>query len=171
MERVLRVLASGLSSRIDRRAIKVWIISGIIKTTVFALIAAAIGLFVTFRLSWAGGWVWWLWVISGLLVVSYGVLVIGILPGLNWQRWRYEVSEHQVDLQRGVWYVRRTLIPMVRVQHVDTKQGVIMRRYGLAGVTIWTAADCQEIPALSVEAADELRDRIARLARVSDDDI
>lgn len=162
---LLQFLNSSLALRIDRRAIKVWIINGMIETAVLGLIAAGLGAFVKFKLAWP----WWLWAMAGLLVIFYGVLAIGILPVLHWQRWSYEVSDQQIDLQRGVWFIKRTLIPMIRVQHVDTKQGVVMRRYGLASVNIWTASGSHEIPALSTEVADSLRDQIAGLARLSDD--
>ena len=71
-----------------------------------------------------------------------------IFPKIIWERWRYEISEHEIDLCYGLWIRKRTIIPMVRVQHVDTKQGPLMNRFGLASVTISTAAGSHEIPAL-----------------------
>lgn len=116
---LLQFLNSSLELRIDRRAIKVWIINGMIETAVLGLIAAGLGAFVKFKLAWP----WWLWAISGLLVIFYGVLVIGILPGLRWQRWSYEVSDQQIDLQRGVWFIKRTLIPMIRLVSREPESG------------------------------------------------
>lgn len=60
---------------------------------------------------------------------------------------------------------------MARVQHVDMKQGPILRKYRLATITITTAATKHEIPALDIEEADELRLSISRLARVAKDDV
>lgn len=67
--------------------------------------------------------------------------------------------------------MKRTLVPMVRVQHVDTVQGPILKRYRLSTITISTAATVHEIPALDVEEAEELRHSISRLARVAEDDV
>ncbi|HLS67353.1 MAG TPA: PH domain-containing protein, partial [Pseudogracilibacillus sp.] len=64
-----------------------------------------------------------------------------------------------------------TIIPMIRVQHVDTKQGPILKRYSLATVSISTAATVHEIPALNEAEASVIRDRISVLARVDEDDI
>jgi len=116
-------------------------------------------------------WPGWVPVIPAVIVLLYGTLEIGVLPELLWKHWRYEVSEEEVDLQRGIWLIKRTLIPLARVQHVDTRQGLIMRRYGLASVAISTAAGVHEIPALSVEVADELRDKISRLARTHENEL
>ena len=40
-----------------------------------------------------------------------------------------------------LFIVKRTLIPMVRVQHVDTAQGPILRKYNLAGITDFHGGD------------------------------
>ena len=60
---------------------------------------------------------------------------------------------------------------MVRVQHVDTEQGPLLRKYNLATVTISTAATVHGIPALDIEEAEEMRHAISRLARVADEDV
>lgn len=57
---------------------------------------------------------------------------------------------------------------MVKVQHVDTGQGPLLRRFRLANVTIHTAASMHQIPALETEKAEALRDQIAALARVKE---
>lgn len=101
----------------------------------------------------------------GVLVL----LLIGITPEVRYRRWRWEVTEEEVRLREGLIVVSHTIIPMVRVQHVDTSQGPIMRALGLSDVHVWTAAGKHTIPALSDEHAADLRDRIATLARVTDD--
>ncbi|WP_031515398.1 PH domain-containing protein [Desulfofalx alkaliphila] len=151
--------------RIDLRGLTVWKISAVIKTVILAALAFGLGVFLYMVLGWSR----WVLAVSTLLTLLYGVPAIIFFPKLRWQRWRYEVTNEEIDLQRGLWFINRTIIPMVRVQHVDTEQGIIMRRYGLATVSISTAAGTHEIPALSEEVAGELRDRIARLARVTDD--
>ena len=60
---------------------------------------------------------------------------------------------------------------MVRVQHVDTEQGPLLRKYNLATVSISTAATVHQIPALDVEEAEEMRHAISSLARVAEDDV
>lgn len=92
-------------------------------------------------------------------------------PKLRWLRWRYEVREQEIELQHGLFVIKRTLVPMVRVQHVDTEQGPILRKYDLASITISTAATNHTIPALITSEADEMRIRISTLARVAEDDV
>ncbi|WP_331456975.1 PH domain-containing protein [Bacillus sp. FJAT-27231] len=114
---------------------------------------------------------WPLWIF--LILIAAGIAevltVVVILPNMRWKRWRYEVREQEIELQRGVFIVRRTLIPMTRVQHVDTKQGPLLRKYGLGAIQISTAATIHEIPAVEIEEAEEMRKVIAALARVTED--
>lgn len=150
--------------RIDPRALTVWRITGGIVSGFAWLIVIGVTI-LTIRFSWP----WYIPPILALLALLFTILEVVIIPTVRLSRWRYAVSETEIDLKHGVFVVERTLIPMVRVQHVDTVQGPFLRRYDLATVTIATAAGQHEIPALTVAVADGLRDRIAELARVSED--
>jgi len=105
------------------------------------------------------------WIAAVLVVPVAGVA----LPILRWRRWRYEVRDEEIDLLRGALVVRRTLIPMTRVQHVDTTRTVVSDLFGLRSVTVHTAAGSHSIPALHPGDAAAIRDRIALLAREPDE--
>lgn len=106
------------------------------------------------------------------IVLPLGIVVhVLVIPRLRWRRWRYEVREQEIDLQRGAFVVRRTLVPMSRVQHVDTRRTVVSEMFGLASVVFHTAAGANEIPALGEAEAAEIRDRIADLAATADDPV
>jgi uncharacterized protein len=90
------------------------------------------------------------------------------LPILRWRIWRYEIREHEIDLQHGALRVRRTLIPMTRVQHVESERTVLSDLFQLRAVTVHTAAGEHKIPALTEGEAAAMRDRIALLAREPD---
>jgi uncharacterized protein len=88
---------------------------------------------------------------------------------LRWRHWRWEVRPEVIDIRHGTLVVRRTLIPMLRVQHVDTTRDVIEQSLDLASVQVHTAAGGHKIPLLTLYDAGEVRDRIAELARTADD--
>jgi hypothetical protein len=50
-------------------------------------------------------------------------------------------------------------------------QGPLAKLFGLSAVTVSTAASTHEIPALSDETADQLRDSISVLAREARDQL
>ncbi len=153
-------------TRISGRALVVWRISGAITSLIIWIIGGGL---VTLGIVFD----WPFWLIAALitLILTYSYLIIFFFPKLRWKRWRYEVREQEIELMRGVFIIKRTLIPMVRVQHVDTQQGPLLRKYQLSTVMISTAATVHEIPALDMDEAEELRQSISRLARVADEDV
>ena len=142
--------------RLPRDVIGLWRLTGA-GQTVGLLIAAMV----------AAQWVpWWLPVGAAL---AAAVVLVGVVPPLRWRRWRYEVRSEEIDLVRGTFVVRRTIIPIRRVQHVDTESGPLQDSFGLATVTFHTAAGGIEIPALRKGEAESVRTRVAELARTRDD--
>jgi hypothetical protein len=104
------------------------------------------------------------------LVPIVGLLVaVTIVPSMRWRRWRWDVRPEAIDIQHGTFTIRRTLVPMLRVQHVDTTRGVVEQSLDLATVVVHTAAGSHRIPLLRVTDAAEVRDRIADLARTADE--
>lgn len=137
-----------------------------IQTIILALVAIGGGV-----LTYIYEGPWWIYALEAVLLLVIGYLIVILFPKVRWMRWRYEVRESEIELQHGLFIVKRTLIPMVRVQHVDTSQGPILRKYGLAEISISTAATVHTIPALIMDEADDLRGRISVLARVAEDDV
>lgn len=113
----------------------------------------------------------WTLVALSVVIIIASALIILLIPEIRWRRWYYQVDEHEVDLQSGILIITRTLVPIKRVQHVDTRQGPILRSYGLADVTISTAATTHRIPALNEEVADQVRDQISKFARLAEEDV
>jgi membrane protein YdbS with pleckstrin-like domain len=130
-------------------------------------------LFWVFSLLLPGSDTFSTWTMVPLLVVVTILcgLAIFFIPEVRWQRWYYQVDEHEIDLQNGIFIVTRTLVPIKRVQHVDTRQGPILRSYDLADVTISTAATTHRIPALDEETADKVRNQISKFARLAEEDV
>ena len=147
-------------------AINAWRISGFIGSLFYWIIPIGYGI-VAIGTPLPG---WPVWVLAALFII-YSISDASWLPWLRWKRWRYRVDQHEIDLQQGIFVVTRTLIPVKRVQHVDTRQGPIYRSFELASVTITTAGDTHEIPALSEPVADELRRTISEYARVAKEDL
>ncbi|WP_026908581.1 PH domain-containing protein [Paucisalibacillus globulus] len=151
---------------ISHDAIKAWRITAILYEAI-AWVITIIGIVLHFVVDFP------LWIVLILIAVSVvsTYFTVFLLPKLRWKRWRYEVFEQEIYIQHGILVVSRTLIPMIRVQHVETEQGPILKKFDLASVSISTAATTHQIPALSNEVASDLRDKISALARVDEDDV
>jgi len=151
--------------RLDARARTLWRIEAAIAAVPILLAAAAVG------------WVLWRMVVipdwigpaAFAAVLIWQVWEVAAAPGLRWERWRYAVTDAEVDLEHG-WLTRvRSVVPMARIQHVDTTRGPVERRLGLATVVLYTAAGANAIPALADADATAVRERIAALANVRED--
>lgn len=103
-----------------------------------------------------------------LAAVVFAVVMAVVVPLLRYRTWRYAVREEEIDLRHGVWVVRRTIVPMERVQHVDTARTPLGQLFGISTLTIHTAAGRHQIPGLDAGTADRLRTEIARYAREPD---
>ena len=151
--------------RLDPRAKLLWRVTGSLQ----AIPVLAGGAFGSYVLYASADVALYLAVLPVLGALALSVLLVGVLPTLLWRRWRYEIRPLEVDLQRGLVQVTRTLVPMARVQHVDTRRGPLQRRLGLSTVVFYTAAGPNEIPQLAQKTAAEVRDRIAELTRTADE--
>ncbi len=116
---------------------------------------------------------WHQWVIIGetIAFIVLAIVFAVILPPIRYARWRYEVTPEFLDIAKGIIWKKRYIIPFIRVQNTDTRQGPLMRVFGLSSVTVSTAAGAHEIPGLDTASAAELRDRAAEFARLAREDV
>lgn len=129
-----------------------------LRIVIGAVVLSAIA---TFVLSWldvdprVGGGIFTLALVLGALWV-----------GLYYRLWVYQIRDDAIYLERGVVTHVRTLVPYVRIQHVDTSRGPLERALGLSTLVVYTAgsrgADVS-IPGLTPEEASDLQDRIKDL--------
>ncbi len=152
--------------QLPKKAVTVWRLYGLFQTIILAALAAG-AVFLTNKFDWP---IWIQWTMIAAVMLSI-VCSIVLFPSIRWNIWRYEVREQEIEIQSGLFVVTRTLIPMVRVQHVDTEQGPILKKYNLANISISSAATTHTIPMLELEDADLLRMKISELARVAEDDV
>jgi len=150
---------------ISEKAITVWRLTGVLITLASGGAIGGIAWFLS-RFHVPG---WWVAVLVGIWAAE-AIVWIGWLPPLRQKRWHYEIRAEEIEIQHGVWSTTWTLIPMNRIQHVDVRQGPLLKRYRLASVVIFTAATVHEIPALSESEAERLCRLIAEWAKVADRD-
>lgn len=154
------------SQQIDKNAVPAWRISGGLSSLFWWIFPVVYGF-----IALTGALPRWGIIALTIVVITYTILQASVIPLIRWKRWRYQIDEHEIYLKRGIFIITRTLIPVNRIQHVDTRQGPILRSFNLSTVTITTAATVHEIPALNDEVADEVRNRISNLARAADQDV
>ena len=158
-------------NQLDPRIKNVWRISDFIWITIlYACCVVAFPLIPSFSPADA----WWAWTVALIMTGIWLLMIIiwlVILPPIRYARWRYEMSDDFLDIARGIVWRKRFISPFIRVQNTDTKQGRVLRAFGLSSVTVSTAAGEHEIPGVAAEEAEQLRDRAAELARTAQEDV
>lgn len=141
--------------RLDPRVRYVWVLGSVMGSLILGAVAAVVGFVV----------------LNSLLVGPAAFLFVfalgAVLAVLRYRSWSYEVREDSLYMERGVLTHTRTVVPYVRIQHVDASRGPVERTLGLATVVVYTAgsrgADVS-IPGLTTNRAEDLQERLKRLA-------
>lgn len=157
------------ANQLDPRIKNVWRINDAIWIVIVFLCSFAP--FALMALADPEPWMFTVLVGEGIAFAVLLILFVVVLPPIRFLRWRYELSPEYLDIARGIVWRKRFVIPFIRVQNTDTRQGPVLRAFGLSSVTVATAAGEHEIPGLGNEEADLLRDRAAELARLAREDV
>jgi membrane protein YdbS with pleckstrin-like domain len=108
--------------------------------------------------------------------IMFWVHVITVLVGIwliIWVPRYYESITYAIDdkwlyAEGGVFWKRRSRLPISRVQMVDVNQGPWQRVYGLGSLRVFTAATGQSTAELSyqnIENAEQIRDHVLKLVQ------
>lgn len=95
---------------------------------------------------------------AGFFAVWAGVAVWR--ASSRYRRWTWQLTEHDLIIDRGVVFHLNRIVPRVRVQHVDLSSGPLDRLLGLRQVAIYTAGTREAdatIPGLEADVAESLR--------------
>lgn len=113
---------------------------------------------------------WWS-AIGFAFTILYFILTFFLIVPFRWARWSYQIRHDEIEIQHGIIFRSRVLIPMIRVQHVETDQGPLLRKQKLVSVSISTAATVHTIEAVRAEESDALRHHILELVKVAKEDV
>ena len=103
---------------------------------------------------------------AAVVLVAAGLLGVQLVAvERRYRAWGYAEREDDLLVRRGVLLHRTSVVPYGRMQYVDVTAGPLDRRYGLATVTLHTAAAATDasVPGLRTAEAARLRDRLTAL--------
>lgn len=97
-----------------------------------------------------------------------GLLAIVTAPQRIYSRLYYRLTERLLQVVRGWLFHVDTVVPLVRVQHIDVTRGPLEKMFGVATLVVHTAGTHNSIvtlPGLAPERAAEIRDIIRENVR------
>ena len=132
-------------------------------TTLFNMLPIAIGatLLDLFVVREVGGPYGLLSVLAWLL----GAIAFVTFPARRAQRWGFKIGEGQLRVARGWLFRTDTIVPFVRVQHIDVGQGPVERWFGLSHLVVHTSGTHNStvtLPGLHADLAAAMRETIRR---------
>jgi membrane protein YdbS with pleckstrin-like domain len=144
--------------QVSPRAVAFWTVSALIGDVVVVAAALVAWLVVPGAPRWVG--------LVVLLVAALAVAHVVLMPRIRFRVHRWEVTDTAVHTREG-WIGRQSRIaPISRVQTVDSRQGALMRLFGLASITVTTASAAGPITVDCLDAGTA-REVVARLTSIT----
>jgi membrane protein YdbS with pleckstrin-like domain len=146
------------SHQVSPRAIPYWTVSALVGDAVLVVGAAVAYALVPGVPGWVG--------LVVLLLALLAAVHVLVMPRIRFRVHRWEVSDTAVHTREG-WIGRQSRIaPISRVQTVDSRQGAVMRMFGLASITVTTASAAGPI---TIDCLDDAvaREVVARLTAIT----
>jgi uncharacterized protein len=157
------------SHRVSQRAPAYWRVGA--AAVAVAMWLGAVALLVTVLLVDGGWWTPLLWL--GVVVLAVvPVPWLAVAPGIRYDVHRWEVTDIAVHVRHG-WLSRTDeIVPLSRVQAVDSAQGPLMRLFGLRTVTVQTASSegTVAIACLDDAVAQEVVARLVAITAATPED-
>lgn len=151
--------------RLSKDVVKVWMITNTLENLIGFIILAVL-FYLNVRFAWKE-WIGWI-LIAVTVFAVIGAIWSYIRSLLLYKNWRYDVSEEFLQLKTGALNEEHHLVPMTKIQSVATRQGPLLRKYGLRSVSIDTMGSSHLIPALPNDVAIALRNQIAEYAKIKE---
>ncbi len=86
-----------------------------------------------------------------------------LAPPRRWRRWGYAFTGTELHVEHGLFTRVHTIVPVLRVQHIDVSQDVLERLFRVATLVLHTAGTEDNIvvlPGIARGTAEEIRDAI-----------
>ena len=103
---------------------------------------------------------------GGFLTVAsvlLAVMLVVVTPQRQYRNWGYTLGSDALRVARGYLFHTDTIVPFVRVQHIDVGQGPVERMFGVSHLVVHTAGTDNSIvtlPGLTPAVASAMRDTI-----------
>ncbi|NFG22328.1 hypothetical protein FDB23_11475 [Clostridium botulinum] len=146
-----------MGKKLHKNAIKSWVISRSIGTILFLFISLTAFYIMKSKFEIH-------WVIRNEKYILLAVGIIGLLsiidvivnPIIEYKTWVYELTSDKIDFTQGIFTKKRTIVPIIKIEHIKINRGPINSRLGLANIEIFTAGGSHEIPNIEVKVAEEI---------------
>ena len=94
--------------------------------------------------------------VLALVCAALAIAYIIIVPIVRFKRYRYLIETDRIEIVEGVFFIKRTLVPIDRIHQISVSRGPIDSAFGVAKVSVITAGATATFRFLDEEKADEI---------------
>ncbi|WP_431044267.1 PH domain-containing protein [Streptomyces sp. P1-3] len=107
-----------------------------------------------------------------LISAAPGLLYMAVMPAWRYRVHRWEATDQAVYAASGWLWQQWRVVPLSRIQTVDTLRGPLQQMFGLSGVTVTTAsaAGAVKIKGLDHQVAGDLVAHLTRFTQATPGD-
>lgn len=134
---------------LSKRAKTVMLITAMIQGILFAAAALFIIANVFGRGSETG-------LVLALVCAALAIAYIIAVPIVRYKRYRYLIEADRIEIIEGVFFIKRTLVPIDRIHQISVSKGPVDSAFGVAKVSVITAGATATFRFLDEEKADEI---------------
>lgn len=102
-------------------------------------------------------------VLWGGLVITGGAIVNVVYDYFAIPLQAYALRQHDLSFRSGIFFRKSVTQPILRIQHIELKQGPLERKAGLATLQVFSAGGATqtfEIPGVTLVTAESIRQLI-----------
>ncbi len=133
---------------LDKKAKKVMVLTAVIQAVAFSAVVLGV-------LYWFIG--------EGKIIISAAIaaavialLWVTAMPLVRFKRYRYMITPDRIEVIEGVFWIKRTVVPIDRVHQISVSKGPIDSAFGVAKVQVITAGSTAVMRFLNEEKANEI---------------
>src|SRR5699024_12528422 len=121
-----------LDNKMPKQSIKYDYIDHCI-SIVFLILLYSVFIWLWQRFDW---WHFLIYPVTALLVI---IIVLGFInPIIRVKRTSFEISEHSIKIQKGLYYQKRSIKPINIIKFIEIKHRQISRRFNIYFVVVIT---------------------------------
>ena len=144
--------------KLDNRILISWRIVRLISILIIGAILI-VALIIMSRVTFLDTYVFYGYIAAGA-ILSYMILGLFLYPAIEYRQWGYIISDDRIEIRHGIFLIKITVIPIVRVQHITISQGPINRRLGISTINVHTASGVFGIEGISSEDASAMAEML-----------
>ncbi len=151
--------------KLNVKAKKSWIISRLIGTLILSSILITIKIFIP-KLTDGNDKVNLYFTIGSIILIVLLLIESFIYPIIEYKQWRYAITKDKIEFIEGIYFVKKVIIPIIRIQHIQLNQGPINKFLKLYNISIFTAGGQHKIPNIDVKKAEEISEYLKDLIKI-----